>query len=218
MSSEHYVEMLGKNLKKFRESHGQTRQAFVNQYDGFVSTLQSYEAGKKGPNLKRFLHICNSLKISPNVLLEGLYPLKTEKDDLMALSALITELDGGKRQKVLYLQEMILRCLLDTPPQLNDKSFGERLHLLRIDAGLEVDELADQCTIAKSTLQGYESGQYDPSITVLLRLCEVFDVTPEYLLIADVKYPSYPDERYAFLRPRQIKSMLDITRSLIEYF
>jgi transcriptional regulator with XRE-family HTH domain len=144
--------------------------------------------------------------------------LKTEKDDLQALSALITELNGGKRQKVLYLQEMILRWLLDTPPKLNDKSFGERLHLLRIDAGLELDELADQCTIAKSTLQGYESGQYDPSITVLLRLCEVFDVTPEYLLIADVNYPSYPDERYAFLRPRQIKSMLDITRSLIDYF
>ena len=216
MAKERYNEIFGRNLRAYRESLGQTRLVFVRQYDGFASTLASYETGNKGPSLKRFVHICNSLKVSPNFLLAGLFPWDTEVEQIKALEEITDSLRGSDRQKVVSIQSAFLRCCLDTPPKLQDANLGTRLHLMRIDAGLEIGELAERCMIAKPTLQGCESGQYDPSVPVLLRLCEVFGVSPEYLLVPVLDRISYTDKRLAYLRPRQIKALLEITQNLVE--
>lgn len=215
MAKERYNEIFGRNLRAYRESLGQTRLVFVRQYDGFASTLASYETGNKGPSLKRFIHICNSLRVSPNFLLDGLVPVRTELLEIQALHETMERLRGAERQKVQSVQSTFIRCALETPPGMREANLGTRLHLLRLDAGLEIEELAERCMIAKPTLQGCESGQYDPSVPVVLRMCEVFEVSPEYLLVPMLTHLSYADERLAYLRPRQIKALLDITRALV---
>lgn len=218
MAKEQYNEIFGKNLRAYRESLGQTRLVFVRQYDGFVNTLASYETGEKGPSLKRFLHICRGVRLSPNVLLKGLFPWETELETLKALDEVMDGLTGAERPRIIAVQKIFLCCVLDTPPKLSDANLGTRIRLLREDAGLEVPELAERCMIAKSTLLGYESGQYDPSVPVILRLSEMFGVSPEYLLASELDKLSYSDARYAGLRPREMKALLEITRSLVRQF
>lgn len=218
MAKEQYNEIFGKNLRAYRESLGQTRLVFVRQYDGFVNTLASYETGEKGPSLKRFVHICNGLKLSPNALLNGLFYWETEIETLETLDETMGRLSGAERQKVIAVQNSFLSCVLETPPKLSGTNLGTRIRLLREDAGLDVSVLAERCMIAKSTLLGHESGQYDPSVQVILRLSEVFGVSPEYLLAPQLDKLSYPDERYANLRPREMKALLEITRNLVSWF
>ena len=218
MAKEQYNEIFGKNLRAYRESLGQTRLVFVRQYDGFVNTLASYETGEKGPSLKRLIHICNGLKLSPNALLDGLFPWETEIETLTSLDKIMSELAGAERQKVVAIRNSFLSCVLETPPKLSGENLGTRIHLLREDAGLDVSVLAERCMIAKSTLLGYESGQYDPSVQVILRLSEVFGVSPEFLLAPLLDKLSYSDKRYANLRPREMKALLEITRILVSRF
>jgi len=102
--------------------------------------------------------------------------------------------------------------MIETPPSLTGVSFGTRLQLLRIDAGFEIESLAKVCSIARSTLQGYESGQYNPSIQTVLRLSEVLQVSPAYLLYPELAPGLYPECWLASIRPRQVKVIVDTAK------
>lgn len=208
-------EILGRNLRLYRESTGKSRQVFASYFDGSPFTLQGYESGKKCPNFQRFVHICNSLQISPNTLLEGLFPWETEIDTIAQLDGLVRPLKGAARQRISGMQDLYLKHAFESNPKFAGSPFGTRLHLLRLDAGLDGDTLAKSCLVARPTYQGYESGQYDPGIPIVLRICEVFHVSPEYLLAPVLKKLSYKDPRMADLRPTQIKFLYELTRYAI---
>lgn len=218
MEDTQYRKIFGENLRLLRESMDQTREAFAARLDSSVHTLQSYEAGTRSPNFRRFLQICNSLQVSPNNLLEGLYPWPTEIDHLRELACIMEGLDETVAQKIRGVQDIFIESALDTPPKLTGAGFGSRLHLLRADTGMDVTALAEMCMVARPTLQGYESGQYDPSIPVILRLCEALGVSPDYLLAPELERLSFPDARLADLRPRQIVTLLEITRYMANNF
>lgn len=218
MEDTQYRKIFGENLRLLRESFGQTREAFAARLDSSVHTLQSYEAGTRSPNFRRFLQICNVLTVSPNNLLTGLYPWPTEIDHLRELARITEGLDETVAQTIRGVQDIFIESALDTPPKLTGAGFGPRLHLLRTDVGMDVTALAEMCMVARPTIQGYESGQYDPSIPVILRLCEALGVSPDYLLAPELERPSCPDARLADLRPRQIKALLDVTQYLANNF
>lgn len=205
-------EILGRNLRQYRESTGKSRQVFASYFDGSPFTLQGYESGKKCPNFQRFVHICNSLQISPNTLLDGLFPWETEIDTIAQLDGLVRPLKGAAGQRIFGMQELYLKHALAVNPKITGSSFGTRLHLLRLDAGLDVDALAKHCMVARSTFQGYESGQYDPGLPIVLRLCEVFHLSPEYLLAPVLKKLSYTDPRMVDLRPTQIQFLYELSK------
>jgi len=206
----------GRNLKEIRESRRQTHNAFAASIDGFASTLQSYEGGAKLPTFHRFCKLFNVLNVSPNRLLDGLFPWVTELETIHALDASMNTLHGIKRHQVERIQDDFIKCATETPPILSGTSFGNRLYALRLDAGLDVASLAGCCSISKSTLQGYESGQFVPSLPVLLHLSKALRVSPEYLLFPEVKLPACRDERIMLLKPRQISALLSITQKLTE--
>lgn len=206
--------IFGANLRLLRESLGMTRQTFAARFDVSAYTLQGYETGMRCPNFKRFLQICNSIPVSPNVLLAGLYPWPTELDDLQELAFVMDGLDEVVAQRIRGAQEIFIQ----SSPRMHGASFGARLHLLRVDARMETTVLAERCLVARSTLQGYESGQYDPSIPVVLRLCEALGISPAYLLAPELEQSLYPYAQVADLRPGQIKGLLKITRYLANCF
>lgn len=218
MEDTQYRKIFGENLRLLRESFGQTRQIFAARLDSSVHTLQSYEAGTRSPNFRRFLQICNALVVSPNDLLAGLYSWPTELDRLRELARIMEGLDDAAARKIQGVQDIFIESALDTHPKLTGAGFGSRLHLLRADVGMDVTALAEMCMVARPTLQGYESGQYDPSIPVILRLCEALGVSPDYLLAPELERLSFPDARLADLRPRQIVTLLEITRYMANNF
>ena len=77
---------------------------------------------------------------------------------------------------------------------------------------MSIESLAEICRVSKSTMQGYESGQYDPPLPVTLHLCEAFGVSPEYLLAPYLQELTYVDARLADLKPIQIKTLLELSR------
>ena len=204
--------ILGRNLRKHRASLEQPRQIFAAAYGGSAYTPQSYEAGQKCPNLARFLTLCNTFSLSPNALMDGLFPWRSELEDIRELEALASGLHGHQAQKLRDLQNIYLRNTLETRPRLIGAPFGTRLRILRLKSDTAIDLLAETCTVSKPTMQGYESGQYDPPLPVVLRLCETFGVSPEYLLAPRLQTLTYADARIADLRPKQIKTLLELSR------
>lgn len=215
MMDTQYYKQFGKNLRKLRESLGKSTQILAMDCNCSAYTIQNYELGRKGPNFKRFLTICSTTGASPNQLLLGLFRESSELSAIRGLREAFSMLSPSERQRLSGIFEIIVTCMIDTAPSLVGADFGSRLHLLRMDAGYSVEDFAARCSIAKSTLQGYESGQYDPSIPALLQIGEVLDVSPEYLLADKLERTSFPDRRLLYLRPRQLIALHEAVIRLV---
>lgn len=60
--------------------------------------------------------------------------------------------------------------------------YMNRIKDLRNEAGMKQDDLARRIGISRSLISKYEKGDIDLSTDALLRLCDVFGVTSDYLL------------------------------------
>lgn len=69
---------------------------------------------------------------------------------------------------------------------------GERIRKLRKDAGLRQSELAAKIGVSTSAVGMYENNRRVPPREILLRLCDLFHVTTDYLL--DTRTRSMPSD------------------------
>ena len=60
--------------------------------------------------------------------------------------------------------------------------FGKRLREVRMKRKLTQIRVADTVGVALRTYQGYEQGEREPSLSVLVRLANALDITTDYLL------------------------------------
>lgn len=60
--------------------------------------------------------------------------------------------------------------------------FGEKLKALRIEKGLTQQQIAEKIGLVKGSISAYEQSAKYPSIDVLIKLCEMFGVSADYLL------------------------------------
>ncbi len=60
--------------------------------------------------------------------------------------------------------------------------WNKRIKDLREDHDLTQDELAEQLEVSKRTLLRYESGVSEPTISVLIKLSLLFDVSVDYII------------------------------------
>lgn len=217
MAEEQFRRIFGANLKQFRESRGMSRQMLATDCGCSMHTIQSYELGNSSPVFKQLCLICNTGRISPNVLFTGLPP-SSETDTIRDIQTLLEPLTSIERQRVNNFLNIMIDCRLQTMPRLTGAKLGTRVQLLRLNVGMEIEELAARCAIAKSTLQGYESGQYDPSIPALLHLCRVFSVSPEYLMANELEHTDCSDRRFLDLFPNEIKAVRDMAKYAVQAF
>lgn len=63
-----------------------------------------------------------------------------------------------------------------------DNNIGYRISELRKQAGMSQFQLAKVLNIATSTLGMYETGKREPSLKVMNRIANYFNVTTDYLL------------------------------------
>lgn len=61
-------------------------------------------------------------------------------------------------------------------------SFAENLKKYRVAGGYIQQDLADYLSLDRSSIAHYEQGNVEPSLGVLIKLCELFKVTPNDLL------------------------------------
>lgn len=60
--------------------------------------------------------------------------------------------------------------------------FGKRLRELRKLKGLSQEQVGKELGFSARAYSHYENGERDPSITTLIKLCDFFDVTADYLI------------------------------------
>ncbi len=60
--------------------------------------------------------------------------------------------------------------------------FGEKIKEFRFANGWTQKELAEKIGQAQSTIFYWEQNKQEPTISALKKLCEVFDVSADYLL------------------------------------
>lgn len=86
---------------------------------------------------------------------------------------------------------------------------GERLRLARLNKGLSQQQLGDAMNVSKVTICGYEKGNRVPSNKNFLKLVEILEVTPDYLLGRDVFAISEGEEPYQHVLARQDITILN---------
>lgn len=59
--------------------------------------------------------------------------------------------------------------------------FGERLKELREDFNLTQDQLAEKIGINRSTISAYENNAISPTLEILVKLADTFNVSIDYL-------------------------------------
>ena len=60
--------------------------------------------------------------------------------------------------------------------------FGDKLRALRMEKKLTQNDLAARLGIVGAAVSSYEKSKQYPSVEVLIQLCQIFDVSADYLL------------------------------------
>lgn len=62
------------------------------------------------------------------------------------------------------------------------ESVGERIKSLRKANDMTQKEFSELIGVSRSTLAGYETGKIEPSLNVIFRMANEFDISPNYFL------------------------------------
>jgi transcriptional regulator with XRE-family HTH domain len=60
--------------------------------------------------------------------------------------------------------------------------FNERLKRLRVEKNLVQKDIADAMHLSIRAISNYEQGIREPSLEILIKLCNYFDVSADYLI------------------------------------
>ncbi len=78
------------------------------------------------------------------------------------------------------------------------KWLGRRLAARRKELGYRQSYVEEKADLSYKYLSSIETGRSIPSLETLIRLCEVLDVTPDYLLLGAVHRPDTKNEDEIF--------------------
>lgn len=60
--------------------------------------------------------------------------------------------------------------------------FAERLKILRREKGLKQEQLANLLGVTQRKISYWETGQTEPDLMSVLKICEFFEVSCDYLI------------------------------------
>ena len=64
-------------------------------------------------------------------------------------------------------------------------NFGEVLKNLRVSAGMSQQQLAEEINVSNSVIRYYERSERAPSVEMLIKLSDIFNVSTDHLLGID---------------------------------
>lgn len=69
---------------------------------------------------------------------------------------------------------------------------GKRIKARRVSLGMKQMELAERIDISNNHISSIERGIERPGLESFIRICDVLDVTPDYLLLGSMKANDIP--------------------------
>lgn len=91
---------------------------------------------------------------------------------------------------------------------------GSRIKEERIKKGMSQQQLGDLLGVTKVSVCGYENGTRTPAMETFLKLIEILDLSPDYLLGRDVNVICEEEEKYV---KKISKIDLEIIKELKKY-
>ena len=76
-------------------------------------------------------------------------------------------------------------------------TFSERLIQLKQDRGLLQKDIAAGAGISLRAYQHYEKGEKEPALGNIIKLCQFFNISADYLLCLDAREPAQPHADFA---------------------
>ena len=73
---------------------------------------------------------------------------------------------------------------------------GSRIKEERLKRGLSQQQLGDLLNVTKVSVCGYENGTRTPTMETFMKLIEVLDMSPDYLLGRDINVICEEEEKY----------------------
>lgn len=91
-------------------------------------------------------------------------------------------------------------------------NFGNRLKELRLLDNLTQYELAEKVNTSRSNIANYENNKNMPSMEILVKMCEIFDCSMDYLigLSSDIK----TDKRFTDKKQSRLEQILELVNEL----
>ena len=93
--------------------------------------------------------------------------------------------------------------------------FGDILKELRDDHEDTQASLAAKLDIAKSTVSNWEQGKTEPCIEMLCRICDLYDVTADYLLGRTADDPLLRQKRHEALNDENRRTVRQFENYLL---
>jgi len=91
--------------------------------------------------------------------------------------------------------------------------FGDKLRALRLEKGITQQCLADKMGLVKGSISAYENNAKYPSVEVLIKLCEYFNASSDYMIglsdSMELKMSALTDE--------QVKIIMQLLTELEQY-
>ena len=67
------------------------------------------------------------------------------------------------------------------------KNIGTNIQLARIKKGLTQEDLSEKCNVSAKYISAIESGRTTGSLSLIIQICNILDVTPNYILGNTIK-------------------------------
>ncbi len=93
---------------------------------------------------------------------------------------------------------------------------GNRIKLRRKELHLKQGELAERLDISNNHMSSIENGREHPSLEVLLSICDILKVTPDYLLMGCMHTNDIPQDVVDGLRLCREENIL-LIKEIIKY-
>lgn len=87
--------------------------------------------------------------------------------------------------------------------------YKDRLKKLRIEKGLSQEKLSNTLSLNKSTICCYEKGTRVPSLEVLIKLSDYFEVSIDYLLGRDVLVRNKKTRKLEFVSEEEYEKIVN---------
>ena len=71
---------------------------------------------------------------------------------------------------------------------------GNRIKIRRKELRIKQAELAEQLNISNNHMSSIENGRQKPSLDIFIRICNLLNVTPDYLLLGNMHAYNIPQD------------------------
>ena len=96
---------------------------------------------------------------------------------------------------------------------------GKRIRSRRISLGMKQMELAEKIDISNNHISSIERGIERPGLDLFIRICDVLNVTPDYLLLGSMKSNDIPKNITDNLKPctkEEVRLVEAMTQYMVE--